>query len=127
MSGHDERLPAQGPRGPRGERGAAVLSSPVRIALVFLFGLSVILAGANLLWTDREVHASQAAIQAAQHHEQVLQQQAGAVIGRKLCTTLDRLAALKPPAGNPAANPSRAFDQQVHATLSELGPDIGCK
>lgn len=100
---------------------------PVRRALVFLFGLSVVLAGLNLTWTAHEVHASQAAIQAAQHHEQVLQQQAGAVIGQKLCTTLGKLTALKPPPGNPAVNAPRAYDQELHAALAQLGPDIGCK
>ena len=99
----------------------------MRLALVFLFALAVFLGGLNLLWTAHEVHASQAAIQAAQQREQALQQQAGAVIGRKLCTTLDRLAALKPPGGPPAANPARAYEDNLHATLAQLGPDIGCK
>jgi hypothetical protein len=117
----------QGNQGNRGEQGTAGLSVPVRRALVFLFALSVILGGLNLTWTAHEVHASQAAIQAAQHREQVMQQQAGAVLGRKLCATLGALAALKPPAGSAAANPSRAYEQELHATLAQLGPDIGCK
>jgi len=54
------------------------------------------------------------------------QQQQGQLIARKLCTTLDRLAALQPPAGNPTTNPSRAYDQRLHSTLADLGPDIGC-
>ena len=53
------------------------------------------------------------------------QQQQGQLIARKLCTTLDRLAALQPPAGNPTTNPSRAYDQRLHSTLADLGPDIG--
>ena len=85
MSGQDERLTVfQGPRGPqgnqgnpgnpgsqgdpgerggqgergeRGEHGAAGLSRSVRRALVFLFALNVLLAGANLLWTAHEVQA----------------------------------------------------------------------
>ena len=134
MSGEsDERLAGQGPRGAqgnqgnRGERGSAGLSALVRQALVYLFVLSALLGAFNLLWTSHEVHSSQAAIQASQHREQVLQQQAGVMIGEKLCTTFGKLAALKPPAGNPKTNPSRAFDDNLHATLDELGTDLGCK
>jgi hypothetical protein len=103
------------------------MSRIVGRALVFLFALSVILAGLNLIWTAHEVHASQAAIQAAQHREQAMQQQAGAVLGQKLCTTFGKLAANKPPAGNPATNPSRKYDQNQHTILDELGTDLGCK
>ena len=59
-------------------------------------------------------------------NSQAQQRQQGAAVERKLCTTLAHLAALKPPAGNPARNPSRAFDQSLHATLDQLGPDLGC-
>jgi hypothetical protein len=134
VTGEDgERLTGQGPRGAqgnqgnRGEQGAAGLSRSARRGLVFLFALSVVLAGLNLLWTAHEVHASQVAIQAAQHREQVMQQRAGAIVGEKLCTTLGRLTALKPPPGRASANPSRAYEQELHATLAQLGPDIGCK
>jgi hypothetical protein len=131
-----ERMAFQGLRGPRGsqgnqgnqgERGTSGLSVLVRQALVFLFALSMVLAAFNLFWTAHEVHSSQAAIQAAQHREQVMQQQAGAILGERLCTTFGKLAALKPPAGPPAQNPSRAFEQSLHATLDELGTDLGCK
>ena len=66
------------------------------------------------------------AYQAGQHQEQAAQQRQGAVLEAKLCTSLARLAALKPPAGNPAANPARAFDQEQQAVLAQLGPDVGC-
>jgi hypothetical protein len=136
MSEGDERLVSQGPRGPqgrqgnqgnRGEQGMTGLSRAVRWALVFLFALPVILAGVNLLWTAHEVHSSQAAIHAEQAREQLAQQRAGAVLGEKLCLTFGRLAALKPPPGNPETNPSRAYDQEQHATLDELGTDLGCR
>lgn len=117
---------AQGPRGPQGEPGAAGLSAPVRRALVFLFALAVILAGLNLTWTAYEVHASRDAIQAAQHREQLAAQQAGQAVEAKLCKSLGKLAALPPPPGDPAANPSRAWEQAFHAILDELGPDISC-
>ena len=103
------------------------LSRSVRRALVWMFALALIMAGASLFWTAHEVHASQAAIQAAQHREQVLQQQAGVILGRKLCTTFGKLAANRPPAGNPTKNPSRAYEQNEHAILDQLGMDLGCK
>ena len=118
---------AQGNQGNRGERGAAGLSRSVRRALVYLFALSVALGGFSLFWTAHEVHASQAAIQAAQHREQGMQQQAGVILERALCTTFGRLAALKPPAGQAARNPSRAYEQSLHVTLDQLGADLGCK
>lgn len=61
------------------------------------------------------------------HREQAAQHAQGAVLEQRLCTTLGRLAALHPPPGSPADNPSRAFEQQLTATLAELGPDVGCR
>jgi hypothetical protein len=128
-----ERLAYPGPRGPQGnqgnqgEHGTAGLSRPVRRALVFMFALAVALGALSLFWTAHEVHVSAAAIQAAQHREQIAQQQAGVVLGQKLCTTFDRLAALKPPAGNPVTNPARGYDQKLHVTLDQLGTDLGCR
>lgn len=54
------------------------------------------------------------------------QQRQGEMVEHKICTTMAHLAALKPPAGNPRTNPSRAFDQNLHVTLDQLGPDLGC-
>lgn len=130
----DERLAVQGPQGPqgpqgrqgrpgnqgnqgsRGEQGTAGLSRSVRRALVFMFALAVVLAASALFWINHAVHDNQAA-----------QQRQGQVIERKLCLTFVKLAALKPPAGNPKTNPSRAFDDNLHATLDDLGTDLGCK
>jgi hypothetical protein len=50
----------------------------------------------------------------------------GIDVERKICTTLGHLAALRPPPGNPQTNPSRAYDQELHAALDGLGPDLGC-
>ena len=113
---------AQGNQGNRGEHGTFGLTVAVRRSLLFLFALAVALAAGSLLWTAHEVRASQA----AQQHEEAAQHQAGVLLGEKLCTTFSRLAALKPPAGDPAKNPSRAYDQELHATLDELGADVGC-
>jgi hypothetical protein len=88
--------------------------TPAR-AVGVLLALTLVVGGGNLWASWDEVHASQAA-----------QQRAGQVVEEKLCSTLGKLAVLKPPAGSPQANPSRAYEQELHATLAELGPDIGC-
>ena len=133
VSEDSERLVVPGPIGPqgkqgeRGKPGAAGLSRSTARSLVFMFALAVILAASGLFWINHAVHDSQAAIQAAQHREQVMQQQAGAILEAKLCTTFRELAALKPPAGDPGRNPSRKYEQEEHATLDQLGADLGCK
>jgi len=103
-------------------RGTVLTRRTLRsVAILVLLGLLV--TGANLLWTARQENA----FQAAQHAQTAAQQRQGALIEEKLCQTLGRLAALKPPPGNPGSNPSRAFEDHLHATLDQLGPDIGCK
>ena len=104
----------------------ARITRGARLAAIGLLVLTLVVGGANLLAGYLEVQASQSAIQAAQHREQVLQQRAGAILGEKLCTTFGKLAALKPPAGNPKTNPSRAYLQGQHDTLDEIGVDLGC-
>ena len=112
---------AQGNQGNRGERGQ--LSRVQGRAVVILFLLAALSGAGNLLWTAHEVNAATA----AQHQEQAAQQRQGAMIEQRLCTSLARLAALKPPPGNPAKNPSRAFDDEQHAVLAQLGADVGCE
>jgi hypothetical protein len=62
-------------------------------------------------------------------YDQVQQSQArqGQAVEEKLCTTLEGLRSLTPPAGNPSSNPSRAYLQEQHNRLAELSTDIGCK
>ena len=91
------------------------------VAALVLLGLLV--TGANLLWTAHAVRS----FQSAQQQQGAAQRRQGELVEERLCTTLDRLTALKPPAGSPQRNPSRAFEQELHATLDELGPDLGCK
>ena len=107
-----------GQPGERGETGAAGPRLPrgVAYAVVFLFCFSVAGGALNLLWTSHVVSSQQAA---ARH--------AGQLVEQKLCSTFGRLAALRPPPGNPAANPSRAYLQAEHATLVQLGADIHCE
>lgn len=120
----------QGPRGQRGERGEqgkAGANGPrlprgVAYAVVFLFVLTLALTGVNLLFTAHEVNRvrAQFAAQAAVSRHQ------GELVEQKLCTSFGRLAALRPPPGNPKQNPSRAYLQDQHTRLDELGTDLGC-
>ena len=88
-----------------------------------LLVLVMLVGGGNLWATYAEVHAYQAAQQRA--HAQ--QEAAGRLIEAKLCHTLGSLSALRPPPGSPRANPSRAYEQELHAVLDRLGPDLGCR
>jgi hypothetical protein len=51
----------------------------------------------------------------------------GVAVETKLCASFNALAALQPPAGNPATNPSMAFEQRLHAQLDQIGISVGCK
>lgn len=133
MSEDAERLAARGQKGDKGDqgqegkRGAAGLSRTARRAVVFLFAAAVFLGVLDLFWTAHEVHATRAAIQAEYVREQQAQKRAAQAEFRALCTTFTKLSALKPPAGNPKTNPSRAYLQGQHDTLDQLGTDLGCK
>ena len=96
-------------------RGTVLTRSALRSVAILVL-LSLLVTGANLLFTAHEVNASR-----------TTQQRQGQLVEQKLCSTLGKLAALRPPAGNPKTNPSRAFEDNLHATLDGLGPDIGCK
>lgn len=57
------------------------------------------------------------------------QQRQGVLIEGKLCSTLNELRDLKPPAlsGNPSTNPSRVYLRELHGRLAQLSVDVGCK
>lgn len=81
-----------------------------------LLALTLIMGAGNLWASWDEVHSSQAA-----------QQRQGQAVEAKLCSTFGGLAALKPPVGDAKKNPSRAYEQSLHAALVQLGTDLGCK
>lgn len=95
-------------------------------AIVALLILTLIVGGGNLLASFDQVQQYKASQQRQAAAEKASQQRQGQLLEHRLCTTLSRLAALKPPSGPAAANPSRAYLQGEHATLAQLGPDIGC-
>ena len=120
-------LMARGPKGETGAEGKRGLSLLQGRAVVYLCLLPVALSLFAIFWVSHSVNFNNAALArqaAAQHAAQVRQSR---VIGLALCTTLAKLAELKPPPGDPLTNPARAYDQQLHATLAQLAPDLGCR
>jgi hypothetical protein len=123
-----ERL-ARGPKGEtgsQGEPGQAGLSRSLRQSLAFMFVFAVALSVLALFWINHEVHVGQAADRAAYTQEQAAARRAAETLERKLCKTFGELAANQPPAGNPATNPSRRYDQDNHAILAQISPDLDC-
>lgn len=82
--------------------------------------LTVVVTALSVALTVVAVQSHQADVRAA------AAQQAGRVAGQRICATFGRLAALQPPAGDPKAFPGRAYEQQLHVILDEIGTDIKC-
>lgn len=110
------------------------VSLRVGVAIAVLL-LAVVLTGGANLWATyamnrhfedqfrQQTQQQQTQQQAQQQTQQLAQQQTDA----KICSSFQKLADLKPPAGNAADNPSRAYDQRQHDILVGIGTDIGCK
>lgn len=98
----------------------------VRYAFVALVVLTLAMTGVAILFTVTYYHAEQASQQRQAAAEQASQQKQGEMLEQKLCTGFGQLAALKPPGGSPADNPSRAYLQDQHDVLVGLGTDVGC-
>jgi hypothetical protein len=93
----------------------------------------VVLGAGNLASSYMQNKAFQRQFTMAQQQAAATQRKTGALIEAKLCSTLlpvEALARLTPPPGDPAKNPSRAFEQKLIVTLAplaQLGADIGCR
>ena len=108
-------------------RRASVLI--VLLVVGVLGGGALVAEGAQASRADSRAQRVQSqldALKAQLAAQQRAQQRQGQVIEQKLCTTFGGLAGLQPPAGSPAGNPSRAYLQEEHARLAQVGPDIGC-
>lgn len=55
------------------------------------------------------------------------QQVQGKQLERALCADLTTMARLIPPAGSPASNPARAYEQAEHRTWAGLARGLGCQ
>jgi hypothetical protein len=102
----------RGPEGPRGEQGETGRTGPVLPSVFawFLLALVLIMGGANLAATYFDVQDSQATQK------------------QQVCEVLKKLASLKPPPGSNDAQkyPGRAFEQELHTSLAQLTPTLGC-
>lgn len=109
---------------------------PSTRALIALLLLMVLIVGVGNLWNsfnlNSQVKQTQREQQDQQAQQQKIQKEAGMIVEGKICRSLvplEGLSSLRPPAGDPATNPSRAFEQQLVvklAPLAQLGDDIGC-
>ena len=102
----------RGERGPAGRRGLPVIQGR---AVVVLFLISVAISAFAVWWVSYEVSRNNAE-----------QRREGQVFEQKLCATFRPAAALVPPAGNPARNPSRAYLQGEHLVWTGVLADLKC-
>lgn len=101
------------PPGPRSSPVSLAVTISLTIA-TFALVLALAIGGAYLAsW-----HSAQ--------QQQQRERQQGLLVTEKICRTLDAIATLKPPAGDAATNPSRAYEQQFHVVIDQLRPDLGC-
>lgn len=125
-----EDNPVLGPALPPGKRG---LTRRERWFAGGAVVLAVVMSGATLISQQLQQNSFETTINT--NHNANLERQAAqaAAVEAKLCKSLkplEPLATLKAPVGNPASNPSRAFEQQLVirlAPLAQLGSDIGCR
>lgn len=93
---------------------------PVPVALL---ALVLIMGGGSLLAS----YLQNQNYQAGQEHTQVVQRAQGVLIERKLCLDLGTMAGIRAPAGPPAANPSRAYEQAESRAWNGLYAGLGCR
>lgn len=92
------------------------MSQRLAYAVIVLFVLGAAPGWGGLFWNLHNEHVAQAA-----------QARAGLLVERKLCADVVTMAAIEPPAGNAAVNPSRGYEQAEHQAWAGLVLAIGCK
>lgn len=98
----------------------------VRRQVAIFTGAILLAFGLQAGYTTWSVNNARAALEHAEQQAQAAARKQGEEELETLCTTLTKLAADKPPPGNPKTNPSRAYLQSQHVILSQLGTDIKC-
>jgi type VI protein secretion system component VasK len=106
--------------------GSVRVTRSARRFAIFLLFLVLVMGSANLVSGYLQNRRFESELLQQYNKTQQQQQAQGRAIDERLCNTLDRLAALKAPAGSADDNPSRAYEQELAMTLAELKPDIGC-
>lgn len=104
---------ATGGQGDKGDRGEQGMSHRVRYGIVVLFVLAAIISVTGLAVGIKGIRLADQANARVSHHN-------------ALCHAFADLAAVPPPAGNPASNPSRAYEQDQHAIFLQLHQQLGC-
>lgn len=92
------------------------------LLIAFLLVLMIIVGVGNLWATYAYVSSFKSQLASQQR----VATAAGQVVEQKLCTTFGNLAALQPPKGSQGTNPSRAYEQKLHAILAGVSDDINC-
>lgn len=108
-----------------GRRG---LTKWERRGIAVMLGLAVLMSGGSLL----SQHVQQGSFEhtiAVRHQANVAAQASAAALEQKrLCEIFLPISSLKAPANTPGAvNPSRVFEQNLEAKLSEVAPALACK
>jgi hypothetical protein len=103
--------------------------------IVVILLLLMCLVGCGNLWASwdqshaasAQAHSTEAQLNAFKRklaEEQAEQARAGAALEKALCSDVGTMAAIPAPAGNPAANPSRAYEQAEHRAWAGLDHDV---
>lgn len=123
----------KGEKGTKGDQGERGMPPAQRRAIVYLFLLNMAFIVLGFLWLahiqgDNDAyqarqHATEVRVQKAQ---QAASQKAGQHVLHLLCLDLGTMANIAPPTGNPAANPSRAYEDAEHRAWTGLDTGLGC-
>lgn len=87
---------------------------------------AVLLLGGYFTWFEAHTNSQLQATNAKLRAEQEASQKAGLLIEQRICLDMGTMAKIPPPAGPPAANPSRAYEQDEHRAWEGLVTGLGC-
>lgn len=93
-----------------------------KVIISILLALMVVVGIGNLWSTRNSVSQFKQQFAQQQSQQRASSQQEVA----RICGSFHKIAILRPPPGNPATNPARAYDQQLHAALASVYNDLEC-